>query len=117
MRVPCTQVDKPVARDEPPRSASTHNIWSGRRLVSGGKSEPRERRGSQHRCRPKLDVGKTRGSGAGIQQFCLYFARCEQPQQPPAHQHVSWGGGVLMSCLMHLAPCHCRSQAGAQARS
>lgn len=67
------QVDKPVVRDEEPRSAATHNLWTGRRL--GGKAPERERKGSQHRCRPKVDVGKTRGSQACIQQFCLYFAR------------------------------------------
>lgn len=72
-------MDKPVVRDRGERSAATHNIWTGRRIGGagggGGRPEQREHKGSQHRCRPKIDTGKTRGSGAGVTTFCLFFVR------------------------------------------
>ena len=76
------QVDEStLARELAVRDASTHNIWSGRAMdkMGGldrsemGRNAKKER--SKYRCRPEIDVGKTRGSGAGQMQFCLYFAK------------------------------------------
>lgn len=52
------------------------NIWSGRRIKgTGGGGQKRTREVSQYRCRPEVDVGRTRGSDAKQMQFCLYFAK------------------------------------------
>ncbi len=63
------------------RDNASHNIWSGRRMdkMGGvdrselGRNAKKER--SKYRCRPELDVGRTRGSGAKQMTFCLYFAK------------------------------------------
>ena len=63
------------------RDMTTHNIWSGRKMdKSGGldrndygRNAKKER--SKYRCRPEIDVGKTRGSAAKQMQFCMYFAK------------------------------------------
>ena len=75
------QVDESTLhREIEARDHSTHNIWSGRAMDKTGavdrsqygRNAKKER--SKYRCRPELDVGKTRGSGANQMQFCLYFA-------------------------------------------
>ena len=38
-----------------------------------GRNAKKER--SKYRCRPEIDVGKTRGSAAKQMQFCMYFAK------------------------------------------
>jgi hypothetical protein len=62
------------------RSHGSHNIWSGHSLDKpAGPDRPtltREKKErSLYRCRPELDVGKTRGSEAHQRTFCLYFAK------------------------------------------
>lgn len=73
------QVDESTLAGRADRSDT--NIWSGRKLdrPMGPDGRPDFSRGpkekSKYRCRPELDVGRTRGSDAKQMQFCLYFSK------------------------------------------
>ncbi|KAG1678039.1 hypothetical protein FOA52_000835 [Chlamydomonas sp. UWO 241] len=76
------QVDESTIKKEVREDAGERNLWTGKRINagrgSGGGRPARER--SDYRCRPELDIGRTRGSDAKQMQFCLFFAKgcCSQ---------------------------------------
>lgn len=74
------QVDESTLKKGEGRTHLTHNIWQGYSLDKpSGPDRPslerEKRQRSLYRCRPELDVGRTRGSDVKQRTFCLYFAK------------------------------------------